>query len=53
MKSSNGRHGGNQGRTDKNEARQQSQAASVNTDVDSLRHARKQDEAEGHTSGKD
>ena len=52
MKTSMGRHGGNQGRTNKNEARQQSEAARANTDVDSLRKGREHDEAEGHTSGR-
>lgn len=52
MKSSHGRHGGNQGRTDKGEARNKQQQAALNTDVDSRRRARDQDEAEGHTSGR-
>lgn len=51
MKSSHGRHGGNQGKTDKHEAEQakargQGMAAS-------LSGVRDEDEAEGHTSGKD
>ena len=50
MKNSDGRHGGNQGRNDRNEARQAS-AAVRNTDVDSLRRPREQENAEGHTSG--
>lgn len=53
MKSSEGRHGGNHGRTDRGEAENSKQAASRNTDVDSLRRGREQDKAEGHTSGKE
>ena len=51
MKDSDGRHGGNQGRTDKGEAANARAEASRNTDVDSLRGARDQERAEGHTSG--
>jgi len=47
------RHGGNHGRTDKGEAENAKAQASLNTDVDSLRGARDQDKAEGHTSGKE
>jgi hypothetical protein len=50
MKGSSGRHGGNQGRNDRHEAKQASTAVR-NTDVDSLRHVREQEKAEGHTSG--
>ena len=53
MKNGEGRHGGNQGRTDRNEAEQAKQQAGHNTDVDSLTRTRDQDEAEGHTSGKE
>ncbi len=52
MKNSHGRHGGNRGRTDEGEARNERANASLNTDVDSRRTPRDQDEAEGHTSGK-
>jgi hypothetical protein len=51
MKNSDGRHGGNHGRTDKGEAANERDQASRNTDVDSLRVPRDQEEAEGHTSG--
>ena len=40
MKSSEGRHGGNQGRTDRYEAEQAKRNAGLNTDVDSLTAAR-------------
>jgi len=53
MKNSQGRHGGNQGRTDRNEAEQAKKNAGLNTDTDSLTRERDQDEAEGHTSGKE
>ncbi len=53
MKTSHGRHGGNQGRTDRNEAEQAKRQGELNTDVDSLTRTRDQDEAEGHTSGKE
>ncbi len=53
MKNSDGRHGGNHGRTDTNEAEQAKDKARLNTDVDSLTRSRDQDEAEGHTSGKE
>jgi hypothetical protein len=53
MKTSDGRHGGNRGRTDKGEAKHQKEEASLNTDVDSLRRGRDQEKATGHTSGKD
>ena len=49
MKSSDGRHGGNQGKTDKHEAEQDKQRGLA----ESLSGARDRDEAEGHTSGKD
>jgi hypothetical protein len=49
MKSSHGRHGGNRGRTDKHEADQ----ARSGGMAESLSGARDQEEAEGHTSGKD
>jgi len=52
MTDSHGRHGGNQGRTDKGEAKNGRAQASLNTDVDSRRTPREQDEAEGHTSGR-
>lgn len=51
MKSSHGRHGGNQGKTDKHEAEQARPKGGGMGD--SLSVARDQDEAEGHTSGKD
>ena len=50
MKSSHGRHGGNQGKTDKHEAEQAKARGGVEA---SLSGAREQDEAEGHTSGKE
>ena len=53
MNSSDGRHGGNHGQTDRNEAEQAKDKAGLNTDVDSLTRVRDQDEAEGHTSGKE
>ena len=49
MKSSHGRHGGNQGKTDKNEAEQVKGRGMA----ESLSGARDRDEAEGRTSGKD
>ena len=49
MKSSHGRHGGNQGKTDKHEAEQ----AKDRGMAESLSGGRDRDEAEGHTSGKD
>lgn len=49
MKSSHGRHGGNQGKTDKHEAEQ----ARGRGMAESMSGARDRDEAEGHTSGKD
>ena len=49
MKSSHGRHGGNQGKTDKHKAEQ----AKDRGMAESLSGARDRDEAEGHTSGKD
>ena len=51
---SHGRHGGNQGRTDPGEARNQRAAASVNTDTDSRRRGRDRDRdrTQGHTSGR-
>ncbi|MDV3258433.1 MAG: hypothetical protein LOX97_11800 [Sphingomonas sp.] len=48
MKSSQGRHGGNQGRNDRNEAEQ----ARGHKMANSLSVARDRDEVEGHTSGK-
>ena len=53
MKNSDGRHGGNRGRTDKGEAENAKAQASLDTDIDSRRGARDQDKAEGHTSGKE
>lgn len=53
MKTSHGRHGGNEGRTDRNEAAQARQQGGLNTDIDSLTRTRDQDEAEGHTSRKE
>ena len=52
MKDSQGRHGGNHGRTDKGEARNERAQASLNTDLDSRRTPRDQEAAEGHTSGR-
>ena len=52
MKDSDGRHGGNQGRTDKGEARNERAEAALNTDTDSLTRDRDQDRTEGHTSGR-
>jgi hypothetical protein len=52
MKSSDGRHGGNQGRTDRGEAENARRQAARNTDVDSRRGARERDRSEGHTSGR-
>ncbi|HEY0629091.1 MAG TPA: hypothetical protein VGD23_07160 [Sphingomicrobium sp.] len=49
MKNSHGRHGGNQGKTDRHEAQQDKSRGMA----ESLSGARDQDEAEGHTSGKD
>ena len=49
MKSSHGRHGGNQGKTDTQEAEQARKGGTA----ESLSGARDQDKAEGHTSGKD
>ena len=48
MKSSHGRHGGNQGKTDKHEAEQ----AKARGPAASLSGARDEDEAQGHTSGR-
>ena len=53
MKNSDGRHGGNHGRTDQGEAENAKAQASLDTDIDSRRGARDQDKAEGHTSGKE
>ena len=53
MKNSDGRHGGNHGRTDKGEAENAKAQASLDTDIDSRRGGRDQDKAEGHTSGKE
>ena len=51
MKNSHGRHGGNQGRTDKHEAEQaKSKSGGMG---DSLSGAREENDVEGHTSGKD
>jgi len=52
MKDSHGRHGGNQGHTDRGEARNERAEASLNTDTDSRRTPRDKDQAEGHTSGR-
>jgi hypothetical protein len=52
MTESDGRHGGNHGRTDRGEAKNEREQASLNTDVDSRRTPRDQNEAEGHTSGR-
>jgi hypothetical protein len=52
MRTSQGRHGGNQGKTDAGEARNQRAQASLNTDTNSRRTPRDKDEAEGHTSGR-
>ena len=52
MKSSQGRHGGNRGKTDRGEARNQRSSASLNTDTDSLRRGRHRDRTQGHTSGR-
>ena len=49
---SHGRHGGNQGKTDRGEARNQRRQASLNTDTDSLRGSRGGDRGQGHTSGR-
>ena len=49
MKSSHGRHGGNQGKTDKHEADQ----AKARGTAASQSGARDEDEAEGRTSGKE
>ena len=49
MKNSHGRHGGNQGKTDRHEAEQVRHKGFA----ESLSGARDEDEAEGHTSGKD
>lgn len=49
MKTSHGRRGGNQGKTDKHEAEQ----AKACGKAESLSGARDEDETEGHTSGKD
>jgi len=51
MKTSQGRHGGNQGRTDKHEAEQAK--ARGGGMAESLSGTRNQDEAEGRTSGKE
>jgi hypothetical protein len=50
-KDSTGRHGGNRGKTDRNEAEQDKQSRSE--PESSLSGARDRDEREGHTSGKD
>ena len=49
MRTSHGRHGGNNGRNDKLEAEQAKQPGLG----ESLSGGRDQDEAQGHTSGKD
>lgn len=49
-KDSYGRHGGNHGKTDRNEAKQHKQSQSELEA--SLSGARDRDEREGHTSGK-
>ena len=49
MKSSHGRHGGNQGKTERHEAEQAKQPGMA----ESLSGTRDQDEAEGRTSGRE
>lgn len=49
MKNSDGRHGGSQGKTDRHEAEQTKDRGMAA----SLSGARDQDQAEGHTSGKE
>ena len=49
---SHGRHGGNQGKTDRGEARNQRAQAALNTDTDSRRRGRDRDRSQGHTSGR-
>ena len=49
MKSSHGRHGGNQGKTDKHEAEQARRGGTA----ESISGSRDRDEVEGHTSGKE
>ena len=49
MKSSHGRHGGNQGKTDRHEAGQSKQSGLA----ESLSGSRDPDETEGRTSGKE
>ena len=49
MKTSHGRHGGNQGKNDKHEAEQ----ARGRGMAESLSGTREENEAEGHTSGKE
>ena len=49
MKNSDGRHGGNRGKTDKHEAEQ----ARSRGMAASLSEGRDRDEKEGHTSGKE
>ncbi|HEU5286401.1 MAG TPA: hypothetical protein VFU20_07835 [Sphingomicrobium sp.] len=52
MKSSQGRHGGGGGRTDKGEARNERAQAARNTDVDSLARDRNEHRAGGKAAGK-
>ena len=49
---SQGRHGGNQGKTDRGEAAHQRRQASLSTDTDSRRKGRGGDRGQGHTSGR-
>ena len=49
MRSSNGRHGGNHGKTDRHEAEQ----SKYRGQAESLSGTRDQDETEGRTSGKE
>jgi hypothetical protein len=49
---SHGRHGGNQGKTDRGEARNARARAALNTDTDSRRIGRDKNRVEGHTSGR-
>jgi hypothetical protein len=51
MKSSMGRHGGNHGKTDKGEARNQRAQAAQNSDADSLEANRNDSRAGGRKPG--
>jgi hypothetical protein len=53
MRTSHGRHGGNEGRTDKGEAKNARLDAARNSDVDSLARNRNEDRASGRSPGKD